>query len=219
MIFGSKDEAPPEGHAPESHAAEGNAAQGEAHSAAPADPHAATADAHAQPTDQHAAPAAKAEQPAAPAASHDAKAADHPVPVASDNHAGPAAVPAASATDKASAEPDASFFDSMKSMIFGAGEEPEAVHESASASPGPAPEPAPEPRTSAEGGKRWSASTDADAIRSDDGAAQTPHADGKSAPANGPTDADAAGAEWLAKFRAQQSAAASPTDREKPEGK
>ncbi|TDK39499.1 hypothetical protein E2F50_05135 [Rhizobium deserti] len=197
MIFGSKDEAPAEGHKPEANATDGHAAEGHA------------AEGHAVKGEDH--PAAAADAPAAhsaPAASHDATAADHPV--ASKDHPEAPVVSAASAPEKALAEPsnpDAGFFDSMKSMIFGGSEQPEASHDkaSASASTGPA-EPAPEPRTSAEGGKRWSSSTDADVIRSDEGATQTPHADGKPVASDGPTDADAAGAEWLAKFRAQQAA-------------
>ena len=162
---------------------------------APAESHDAPADAHAKPADGHAVPAADA----APAESHKADADDHPAPAASADHAAPPVV----ATD-APAKQEASFLDSMKSMIFGAGEKTEALQDTSSASPVPAAEPAPEPRTSAEGGKRWSASTDADVIRSDAAAEPAAHAEAKLG--DGSTDADEAGAAWLAKFREQQAA-------------
>ncbi len=65
-------------------------------------------------------------------------------------------------------------------------------------------EPAPEPRTSAEGGKRWSKSTGEDAKRSEAVVEAAPP------PTNGSTDADAAGAAWLAKMRGQAAAPAKP---------
>lgn len=123
------------------------------------------------------------------------------------------------------------FLSSITGMVFGAKEEaPAAGHDAESqgeekASPAqteakadvshasaPA-EPAREPRTTAEGGKGWSKSDAADEIHSGTAA----EGDGKPEPEaeaaqtgaqSGANAADAAGAAWLEKFRAQQAAPA-----------
>ncbi|MBW9086791.1 hypothetical protein JNB91_02945 [Rhizobium wenxiniae] len=131
------------------------------------------------------------------------------------------------------------FLSSITGMVFGAKEEaPAAGHDAASegeekASPAqteakadvshasaPA-EPAREPRTTAEGGKGWSKSDAADEIHSGTAAEgegkPEPEAEAAQADAHsGANAADAAGAAWLEKFRAQQAApavdAAPPAD-------
>jgi hypothetical protein len=121
-----------------------------------------------------------------------------------------------------------SFVSSMKEMLFGSSDKapdaaPDATHDEASAEPAsPKTEPAPEPRTSAEGGKRWSKQDGNDEIRSggpsaadavhDDKAAEpaaTVASDQPGAAAGGSNAADAAGAAWLEKLRAQQAGSAS----------
>lgn len=191
MIFGSKPEAPAEA----AHAPEGNAAADETHAAAPAAP-------------AHAAPAAGA--PPAPAAQNKA-AANQGSKQGSKQDQGNQK-PAAPA-QVASAEPkkeEGGFFASVTGMFFGSGEPAKAEAakpEAAKAAP-KASEPAPEPRTSAEGGKRWSKQTDADAVRSEAKPPEAAQAEAAPAKTNGATDADAAGAEWLAKLRGQPAAAA-----------
>lgn len=123
------------------------------------------------------------------------------------------------------------FLSSITGMVFGAKEEaPAAGHHAASqgkekdapaqteakadVSHASAPaEPAREPRTTAEGGKGWSKSDAADEIHSGTAA----EGDGKPEPEaeaaqtgaqSGANAADAAGAAWLEKFRAQQAAPA-----------
>ena len=185
MIFGSKEEAKPEASASDAksdvaHDADAQAAHGEAHSAAPTE------------AQSHAAPAA-----AAPAEGHGAAAQE------------------AKAADAAPAEPakeEGGMFSSLKGMIFGSGEAEKAAEPAQEASVDAAkpPEEAPPPRTSAEGGRRWSSQTAADAIHSGDGeAAKETHVDAAPPATNGSTEADAAGAAWLAKFRQQQADAAS----------
>jgi hypothetical protein len=103
------------------------------------------------------------------------------------------------------------FFDQVKGMIFGGSSEQaeDASREEAKAEAGQsAIEPAPEPRTSAEGGKRWSNASEADEIRSE-GNGNDIHAEAGPEAADGANEADAAGAAWLEKFRAQSSAPAS----------
>jgi hypothetical protein len=149
-------------------------------------------------------PAASETHAAAPAA------AAHPAPAAPNKsvaHQGPNQgqgnqKPAAPA-QVASAEPkkeEGGFLASIMGMFSGGGEQekPAAAAVAAKAS-----EPAPAPRTSAEGGKRWSKQTDGDAVRSDAKPPETAHAEAAPAKAAGATDADAAGAEWLAKLRGQ----------------
>ncbi|CDZ70265.1 Hypothetical protein NGAL_HAMBI2610_18660 [Neorhizobium galegae bv. orientalis] len=182
MIFGSGQEAPAQGHAPA-----GNPAAPETHAAAPA--------AAAQ-----AAPAAAAAHPA-PASSN--KSVAHQVPNQGQGDQKPAA-PA----QVASAEPkkeEGGFLASIMGMFSGseAQEKPGAAPAAAKAS-----EPAPAPRTSAEGGKRWSKQTDGDAVRSDAKPPETAHSEAAPAKTAGATDADAAGAEWLAKLRGQPAPAA-----------
>jgi hypothetical protein len=181
MIFGSGQEAPAQGHAPA-----GNPAAPETHAAAPA--------AAAQ-----AAPAADAHP--APAAPN--KSVAHHAPNQGQGNQKPAA-PA----QVASAEPkkeEGGFLASIMGMFSGSGEQekPAAAAVAAKAS-----EPAPAPRTSAEGGKRWSKQTDGDAVRSDAKPPETAHAEPAPAKTAGATDADAAGAEWLAKLRGQPAPAA-----------
>ncbi|WJH40906.1 hypothetical protein N7E02_10210 [Aliirhizobium terrae] len=103
-------------------------------------------------------------------------------------------------------------------MIFGGSSEEAggAAHEEAKADAGheveqageQSHEPASEPRTSAEGGKRWSESDAKDEIRSEahDTSEAKPEGEHAEAKADGPNEADAAGAAWLEKFRAQQAA-------------
>ncbi|CDZ58903.1 Hypothetical protein NGAL_HAMBI2605_02570 [Neorhizobium galegae bv. orientalis] len=182
MIFGSGQEAPAQGHAPA-----GNPAAPETHAAAPA--------AAAQ-----AAPAAAAAHPA-PASSN--KSVAHQVPNQGQGDQKPAAPP-----QVASAEPkkeEGGFLASIMGMFSGseAQEKPGAAPAAAKAS-----EPAPAPRTSAEGGKRWSKQTDGDAVRSDAKPPETAHSEAAPAKTAGATDADAAGAEWLAKLRGQPAPAA-----------
>ncbi|CAN7463762.1 hypothetical protein [Neorhizobium sp. LjRoot104] len=110
----------------------------------------------------------------------------------------------AAATQVASAEPkkeEGGFLSSILGMFSGGSEEKPAATPAKAA----AQEPAPEPRTSAEGGKRWSKSTGDDAKRSEEVAieAAPPKTDGS-------TDADAAGAAWLAKMRGQSAPASAP---------
>jgi hypothetical protein len=115
-----------------------------------------------------------------------------------------------------------SFVSSMKEMLFGSSDKaPDATHDEASAEPAlPKTEPAPEPRTSAEGGKRWSKQDGSDEIRSGEPSAANASHDDKApaaaeasaqpgAAAGGSNAADAAGAAWLEKLRAQQAGAAS----------
>ena len=166
----------------EVHAPEGNAGAAETHAAAPAVP-------------AQAAPAA---------GTHPAPAAENKV-IANQDHGNQK--PAAPA-QVASAEPkkeESGFLASVTGMFFGSGEpaKPEAAQATPKAS-----EPAPEPRTSAEGGKRWSKQTDADAIKSNAKPPEAAHAETAPAKTAGATDADAAGAEWLAKLRGQPASAA-----------
>ncbi|AYD02336.1 hypothetical protein [Neorhizobium sp. NCHU2750] len=131
------------------------------------------------------------------------------------------------AADAAKPAEEKSFFDQAKSMIFGdKAETPPAPAETqANADSGheakqaasPAPEPAREPKTTAEGGKGWSKSDAADEIHAGGPSAgrdaqkapdNAPAAAQPQAQGGGASAADAAGAEWLAKFRAQQSAPA-----------
>ncbi|MCM2497197.1 hypothetical protein [Neorhizobium galegae] len=181
MIFGSGQEAPAQGQAPA-----GNPAAAETHAAAPAAaaPAAPAADAHA-----------------APAAPN--KSVANQAPDQSQGNQKPAA-PA----QVASAEPkkeEGGFLASVMGMFSGGGEQekPGAAPAAAKAS-----EPAPAPRTSAEGGKRWSKQTDGDAVRSDAKPSETAHSEAAPAKTAGATDADAAGAEWLAKLRGQPAPAA-----------
>ncbi|KAB1088053.1 hypothetical protein F4V91_17430 [Neorhizobium galegae] len=155
--------------------------------------HAPEGDAHAAET--HAAAPAAATHPAPAAQNKAAAAQDHQKPAAP--------------TQVASAEPkkeEGGFLASLTGMFFGSGE-----HETPKASPvaAKASEPAPEPRTSAEGGKRWSKQTDADTVYSDTKSPEAAHAEAAPAKTNGSTEADAAGAEWLAKLRGQPAPAAS----------
>lgn len=177
MIFGSGQEAPAQGHAPA-----GNPAAAETHAAAPA----------------AAAPAAPAADAHAPPAAPNKSVANNQAPDQSQGNQKPAA-PA----QVASAEPkkeEGGFLASVMGMFSGGGEQekPGAAPAAAKAS-----EPAPAPRTSAEGGKRWSKQTDGDAVRSDAKPPEAPHAEAAPAKSAGATDADAAGAEWLAKLRGQ----------------
>jgi hypothetical protein len=154
--------------------------------------HAPEGDAHAAET--HAAAPAAGTHPAPAAQNKAAAAQDHQKPAAP--------------TQVASAEPkkeEGGFLASLTGMFFGSGEQetPKASPVAAKAS-----EPAPEPRTSAEGGKRWSKQTDADAVRSDAKPPEATHAEAAPAKTNGSTEADAAGAEWLAKLRGQPAPAA-----------
>lgn len=186
MIFGSKPEAPAEA----AHAPEGSAAAGETHAAAPAAP-------------AHAAPSAGT--PPAPAARNKATANQAKQDQGNQKPAAPAQV--------ASAEPkkeEGGFLASVTGMFFGSGEpaKAEAAKPDAAKAAPKASEPAPEPRTSAEGGKRWSKQTDADAVRSEAKPPEAAQAEAAPAKTNGATDADAAGAEWLAKLRGQPAAAA-----------
>ncbi|MEN3147716.1 hypothetical protein ABCW43_10400 [Neorhizobium sp. IRAMC:178] len=179
MIFGSGQEAPAQGHAPA-----GNPAVAETHAAAPA--------AAAPAADAHAAPAAP-----------NKSVGNNQAPDQSQGNHKPAA-PA----QVASAEPkkeEGGFLASVMGMFSGGGEQekPGAAPAAAKAS-----EPAPAPGTSAEGGKRWSKQTDGDAVRSDAKPPEAPHAEAAPAKSAGATDADAAGAEWLAKLRGQPAPAA-----------
>jgi len=182
MIFGSKPEAPAEAaHAPE----------GEAHAAA------TPADAHAAPVGPEAAP----NKPGKTAAAQGKTAAAQ----------GHGDQKQAAATEVASAEPkkeEGGFLSSIMGMFSGSSEEKPAAtpaKPAATQAKAAAQEPAPEPRTSAEGGKRWSKSTGADAKRSEEVVieAAPPRTDGS-------TDADAAGAAWLAKMRGQPASAPAP---------
>jgi hypothetical protein len=153
----------------------------------------------------------------------------------SDDHGEQAAKPSHGATSEKPAEAthaeksaeagkpaeEQSFLDQVKGMIFGGPSDKAdgTPHEEAKADAGheakqageQVHEPAPEPRTSAEGGKRWSDASEKDEIHSADqpagqDAQATEHADAK--PAEGPNQADAAGAAWLEKCRAQSAGAA-----------
>jgi hypothetical protein len=232
---------PAQGHGAAEHApaAHGAAAEGghapEATKAA--DDHgaakSATAEHGAEAEAGHSAPAVKAD------GAHDVPKASEPVAegqataaATDDDHGEQAAKPAedekpaeaAHAGKPAEAEQPAEeqgFMDQVKGMILGGpSDEADGAHEEAKAdagheaqqASGQAHEPAPEPRTSAEGGKRWSNSSEKDEIRSDEAvtgndAAEAEHADAKPT-AEGPSEADAAGAAWLEKFRAQQGAPA-----------
>jgi hypothetical protein len=133
---------------------------------------------------------------------------------------------------------DKSFFEQAKSMILGGSSETPAAPAQTEAKadaghqmpPAAAPvEPALPPRTTAEGGKGWSKSDAANEIHS---SGQPNPADGKpqaaadashgsapvgAKPADGGSNAaDAAGAAWLEKFRAQQDAAAAAANGAKP---
>lgn len=190
MIFGSKKEEPAEGHGPDAVPAE--------HAAAPAEGHDAPAADHGT---------------AAPAAAG-AHGSDRPAPAkaAADHGDKPAA-----AKQEAVAEPkkeEGGFLASLTGMIFGGGEAEKPAEAQAAKAPK---EPAPEPRISADGGKRWSKSTDADAVHADAQSADAKPADAKQVTVEGPplatdgsTAADAAGAAWLAKMRGQSGAAAAP---------
>jgi hypothetical protein len=193
LIFGAKEEAAPVAaeHAPE----------GEGHAAPQGGAHAVDAkqDGHAP------APAGEAHGTAEGSGEHAAK--------------GEAAAPPEAEAAKTE---EKSFVSSMKEMIFGSGDTaPDATHDEASVEPAPPktePEPAPEPRTSAEGGKRWSKQDGSDEIRSGGpSAANALHDDKAAEPvtaqasdqAGGSNAADAAGAAWLEKLRAQQAGSAS----------
>ncbi len=197
MIFGSKEEAKPEASAGEAkpgetHGAEAEAAAAQGHGAATTD------------VKGHAAPEAASK--AAPEAT--AKSAP-------EHAAKPESSPETKAADAAPAEPakeEGGMFSSLKGMIFGSGEAEKAAEplKEASAEPAKPSEEAPPPRTSAEGGKRWSSQTEADAIHSDKAPPpQEAQVTAAPPPTNGSTEADAAGAAWLAKFRQQQADAAS----------
>ncbi|RWX79187.1 hypothetical protein EPK99_11530 [Neorhizobium lilium] len=196
MIFGSKEAAPAAVHGTES----------EAH---PAEDEAKPADAHAVPVTE---PVTRAEQHEAtkPAAAEG----DHQ-PAAS---AGPTGQPATKAEISASKgeatavdapKEEGGFLSSVTGMLFGSGgaEKPAEPQKEASVEVKPS-DPVPVPRTSAEGGKRWSSQTQADAVHGSD-APQAP-AEAAPKPTDGSTAADAAGAAWLAKFRQQQAGAAQP---------
>jgi hypothetical protein len=154
-------------------------------------------------------PAASETHAAAPAA------AAHPAPAAPNKsvanqgpNQGQGNQKPAAPAQVASAEPqkeEGGFLASIMGMFSGSGEQekPGAAPAAAKAS-----EPAPAPRTSAEGGKRWSKQTDGDAVRSDVKPPETAHAEAAPAKTAGATDADAAGAEWLAKLRGQPAPAA-----------
>ncbi|MCJ9742818.1 hypothetical protein [Neorhizobium sp. SHOUNA12A] len=181
MIFGSKAEAPAEA----AHAPEGGAAAAQTHAAAPA------------------------------AAAHPAPAAvTHPAPVAQNKAAadqGQGKQKPAAPAQVASAEPkkqEGGFLASITGMFSGSGEQEKADAPQAVAKPAKPAEPAPAPRTSAEGGKRWSKQTDVDTVVSGTKPPEAPHADAAPAKTSGSTDADAAGAEWLAKLRGQPAPAA-----------
>ncbi|WP_105385901.1 hypothetical protein [Neorhizobium alkalisoli] len=164
---------------------------------------------------------------APPAEGHAKEAADH-APAPADGHGAPASDQAATedhrdqkpggkeaAVKEHAAEPAASkqatkaddggFLASVKGMIFGSGgaEKPVEKVVSAPAVKAPPEQPAPEPRTAAEGGKRWSKSTDADAKRSEPTPAEAAHAEVATPPTDGSNGADAAGAAWLAKMRGE----------------
>lgn len=120
-----------------------------------------------------------------------------------------------------------SFLDQAKSMILGdtadkpaAPAQTEAKADTRQTSHEPA-EPAREPRTTAEGGKGWSKSDAASEIRSGtsaeaeaqsgaaiEAAQASGHSEAQKPVASGENAADAAGAAWLEKFRAQQAAPA-----------
>jgi hypothetical protein len=208
MIFGSKEEPKPD-------AAAGEAKSGDAHGA---DADAAPAEGHgAMPTEakSHAAPEPVAkpapEAAAKPAPEAAGKAAPEAAGKAAPEHA--AKAEAATETKAAVTEPaetakeEGGMFSSLKGMIFGSGEaeKPAEPLKEASAEPAKPSEEAPPPRTSTEGGKRWSSQTEADAIHSDKA---PPPSEAKATqappPTDGSTEADAAGAAWLAKFRQQQ---------------
>ncbi|SFB19837.1 hypothetical protein SAMN03159496_02308 [Rhizobium sp. NFR07] len=209
MIFGSKEEPKAEHGAAKPTAGEHGAAAEAGHAAPDAKANAS-----------HDAP-----KTSEPAAEGHATAAE-----TSDDHGEQAAKPAeaektadaAHAETAADAEKPAEeqgFLDQVKGMIFGGSSDKAdgASHEEAKADAGheakqaseQAHEPAPEPRTSAEGGKRWSNSDEKDEIRSEDTAGHDtseakPEDEHAEAKADGPNEADAAGAAWLEKFRAQQ---------------
>jgi hypothetical protein len=196
-------------HGEEPAAGHGEAAHAEDHGAADTQEHGtAASDDHGEANVQNHGEAAKGHE-AAPAVGHEA-AAQGQGPEAADEGSG-------------------GFLSSITTMIFGEADEPaadahaapeehgvthkdgqeESGGEAAAAHTVADPvEDAHEPRTSAEGGKRWSKQSAADEIRSD--VADSDHAapdtaknEAKPAP-DGATEADAAGAAWLAKFRAEQ---------------
>ncbi|WP_117195719.1 hypothetical protein [Rhizobium terrae] len=203
MIFGSKtEEAPAEGHAGEG---EAQAAAPAGHDAPAGDPGKAVAEGHGDKK---------------PASSKQAAGAEHGVDkptsakqAANDHGAKPAPAKEQAAAAELKKE-EGGFLASLTGMIFGSGETEKPAASQEAAQPAPktakATEPAPEPRTSAEGGKRWSKQTEADAVRSDGGKAEAARAEPAPAPADGSTDADAAGAAWLAKLRGEAPAAAAP---------
>jgi len=183
MVFGAKEE-PAAGHGAET---EGGKTSGEANAGHDAAATSATEDHGAQP--QQATKAGEAEKPVA----------------------------------------EKSFFDQAKSMIFGGSSETpaapaqteanaDAAHEANDVAK-PAPEvphePAREPKTTAEGGKGWSKSDTTDEIHSggpataQDAPKAAENTSGAAHPdaQDGSNAADAAGAAWLEKFRAQQNAA------------
>ena len=202
MIFGSKKEAPAEGHGSEAPAAE--------HAVAPAGGHDAPAAGHAAP-----APAAAA----AHGADKPASAAPEAAAPAKASAAGDHGEKPAPAKEQAAVEPkkeEGGFLSSLTGMIFGGDKAEKPAETQAATAPK---EPAAEPRTSAEGGKRWSKSTDADAVHGEGAPADAKAPDAKAADAkpvnvegpplatDGSTAADAAGAAWLAKMRGQSAAA------------
>lgn len=151
-------------------------------------------------------------------------AADNAGAPASEGHGEQAAKPDPATANEKPAETK-SFLDQAKSMILGdTADKPAAPAQTeAKADTGQPPEPAEparEPRTTAEGGKGWSKSDAADEIHSgssaeaeaQSGAAtEAAQASGHSEAqpeTSGASAADAAGAAWLEKFRAQQSGAA-----------
>ncbi|MGK6311806.1 hypothetical protein [Neorhizobium sp. DT-125] len=163
----------------------------------PAEPHAPKGKGHA----------------AASAEGHSVPADGHGEATATEDH-GDQAVTAEQAIEPEKEE--GGFLASVKSMIFGNGEDakPAPSHDEASADrhAPEAPSPAPEPRTAAEGGKRWSNASEADEIRSDHASPEASYAEAAPPPADGSTEADAAGAAWLAKFRGQPAAVPANAD-------
>jgi hypothetical protein len=168
---------------------------------------------------------------AAPAEGHVTEAADH-APAPTDGHGAPASDQAATedhgdqkpggkqamakehatepaASKQATKADEGGFLASVKGMIFGSGEGEKPAEKAATAPAAKAlPEqPAPEPRTAAEGGKRWSKSTDADEKRSDPASAEAAQSEVAPPPTDGSNGADAAGAAWLAKMRGETPAA------------
>ncbi|MCK8778963.1 hypothetical protein M0654_03095 [Rhizobium sp. NTR19] len=125
--------------------------------------------------------------------------------------------PAEGHGEEVAAKQSGGFLSSITGMFFGGRQEAPAedhavegaehsAPEDEPAQAAHAPEPAPEPRTSAEGGKRWSKQTAADALHSDTLKPEVEHAEAAPKPVDGSTEADAAGAAWLAKLRGEAAA-------------